>query len=427
MKQQGTKKFGFLRSLLEKYRSGEEAEDDLLLRAAVDNAVSRISSAAQQNDVPNQSATYETSLARAHNGFGFRLFHVLTEGTKQNVFLSPTSIALALGMIYNGASGETQTEMAQILQLQEISEEGLNRYSAALIDLLDDVDSEVELFVANSLWMKYANRVLPQFKETAQKRFHAELGSLAGAPDTINHWINQKTQGKIGAMVGEEVHREDVHAVLVNAIYFRGRWTEHFDPGDTRDQMFTLLNDEKIHCKMMKQDGAYHYLQERHFQAIRLPYGEQNISLFVFLPNKNVAYFDFLSSFTPENWRKWRGEFQSKEGFIGLPRFRCEYAKDLGQTLSAMGMSLAFDREHADFSRLSPEFYLALVRHKTFVEVKEEGTEAAAVTMAEAQYGAWGNPEPEDRFTMIVERPFFCAIVDERTETILFMGAILEP
>jgi serpin B len=180
---------------------------------------------------------------------------------------------------------------------------------------------------------------------------------------------------------------------------------------------------------MMSQSGEYSYLARREFQAIRLPYGEENISLFVFLPNRAISYHAFLALLTPENWTAWRESFGYREGEIHLPRFRYEYSQDLGTALMRLGMSLAFDRFNADFSRLAPPpppFCLDFVRHKTFVEVKEEGTEAAAVTVL-AEFAGIGPSEPDDRFTMIVDRPFFCAIVDERTEALLFMGAIVEP
>ena len=426
MQQQPTKKPGWLRSLFDKFRSSDLDGPDLLLHGAVDNALAQLTAFSQQKSAMIPGGTGRTALSCAHNAFGFHLFQMITEQAQQNVFISPTSIALALSMAYNGANGQTQTEMAQTLHLREMNREELNKLSASMMEMHNDGDTEVELSIANSLWMKDPDRILPEFQELAQKYFQAELGDLAQAPDAINRWASQRTRGKINRIVGKEVTDEDVHAVLMNAIYFRGRWTVPFEPRDTHESTFTLQSGRTRRCKMMSQRGSYYYLEHPRFQAIRLPYGEQNLSMLIFLPSQHTTYSEFLSSLTSENWLEWRGAFQFQEGSLWLPRFHCEYITDLNLPLSNMGMPIAFDQDRADFSRLSHLFYLGLVRHKAIIDVKEEGTEAAAVTEAGALYGSRSSVS-DNRFTMIVDRPFFCAIVDERTDAILFMGAIAEP
>jgi serpin B len=222
MKNQHPKKAGFVRSLFERHHSPAKSDDDVLLQNAVNDSLAQLSAFARQGKTSRSRAPGNTALSCAHNAFGFDLFRLLSEGTWQNVFISPTSVALALSMVYNGADGETQQAMAQTLHLQDMSLEEMNKYSASLMEMLNEGDAEVELCTANSLWMQDADCILPEFQERSQKYFQAELHSLLGAPDTINDWVSAQTRGKINQIVGDEVIQKEIGAVLVNAIYFRG-------------------------------------------------------------------------------------------------------------------------------------------------------------------------------------------------------------
>jgi serpin B len=212
---------------------------------------------------------------------------------------------------------------------------------------------------------------------------------------------------------------------LINAIYFYGAWTKPFDNAATRDRSFTLLDgSEKMH-PMMYQDGRYRYLRGEGFEAVALPYGDESMSMYVFLPDRGSSLAAFLGTLGPDSWEQWMEGFRSMSGSIVLPRFTVEYGIELADVLTTLGMGIAFDAEEADFSLMSPlPLYIGRVMHKTFVEVNEQGTEAAAATSVEMLLTA---VRPSETFSMVVDRPFFCAIRDDATGALLFIGAVVDP
>ncbi|MCY7279144.1 MAG: serpin family protein, partial [Phormidesmis sp. CAN_BIN44] len=213
---------------------------------------------------------------------------------------------------------------------------------------------------------------------------------------------------------------------LINAIYFKGKWMNEFDKSQTTDQPFTLAGGRQKQHAMMSQRGDYRYTENQQFQAVSLPYGKGRTSLYVFLPKPNSNLADFQKTLTAENWQTWMKTFGKREGSIQLPRFKMEYETQLRKSLSALGMGIAFDPSKADFSNLSAtSTRIDEVKHKTFVEVNEEGTEAAAVTSTGIR--ATSAQMDVAPFSMTVDRPFFCAIRDNKTGEILFMGAIVDP
>lgn len=213
---------------------------------------------------------------------------------------------------------------------------------------------------------------------------------------------------------------------LINAIYFKGKWMNEFDKSQTADQPFTLADGRQKQHPMMSQRGDYRYTENQQFQAVSLPYGKGRTSLYVFLPKPNSNLADFQKTLTAENWQTWMKTFSKREGSIQLPRFKMEYEIQLKKSLSALGMGIAFDPLKADFSNLSEtSTRIDEVKHKTFVEVNEEGTEAAAVTSIGIR--ATSAQMEVAPFSMTVDRPFFCAIRDNKTGEILFMGEIVNP
>jgi serpin B len=295
---------------------------------------------------------------------------------------------------------------------------------------LSNPDPEVQISIANSLWAGEAEPFKPEFVEKIQHFYSAEVKNLnfgaPGASNIINDWVKQNTNGKIDKIV-DEIDSDTV-LVLLNAIYFKGNWKYLFPKEATQQRPFTLLNGtQKQHPMMFRQVSNLQYYQNEMFQAISLPYGEGRLSMYIFLPFKEVSLKTFYESLNAENWQKWLNQFDSpdKSGdhtgeiLIGLPRFKLEYSIELNDALKALGMEIAF-QEGADFSAMTPSrLRIDLVKHKTFVEVNEEGTEAAAVTGVSMTRGI-----PDE---MIVNRPFFLVIRDNQTGTILFMGSIVEP
>jgi len=359
----------------------------------------------------------------ANTRFGFKLFSQLLSQDSSNVFISPTSIAIALTMLYNGASGETQQAMAQTLELQGISLQDINSANSTLLSALTNPDPDVQVAIANSLWAK---QEYPFRKDFLQKQslYKAQVTTLdfqsPDATNTINAWVNQNTNGRIEQIV-DQINPEDV-LFLINAIYFKGRWADEFDPNQTTNEPFFTRGGSTQH-PMMSQTGRYRYYENEQFQAVSLPYGKGRLSLYVFLPSENSDLTSFSQQLTSANWEKWLTQFSQREGSIRLPRFQMEYDLTLNDTLKALGMEVAFE-DSADFSAMGDNLALSEVKHKTFVEVNEEGTEAAAVTSGRVMAVSAPIDPP---FQMVVNRPFFCAIRDNQTGTILFMGSIVEP
>jgi serpin B len=366
----------------------------------------------------------------ANTKFSFKLFsEILKQNNSQNsqnIFISPTSVAIALAMTYNGAKGETQQAMAKTLELQGISLQEINSASAALIAAVQNADDKVQLNIANSLWAKQDINFNPDFLQTTEDFYKATVTNLdfsdPGAVNAINDWVKQSTNGKIDAIV-QQINPDDV-MFLINAIYFKGKWTKEFNPAQTTQQPFYLTAGEEKQHPLMSQSGKYSYYENKKFQAVSLPYGNDGrLSLYVFLPSDNSSLTAFYQDLNADNWEKWIAQFRNRQGSIRLPRFKINYDLTLNDTLKALGMGVAFEPK-ADFSGIGDNLALSEVKHKTFVEVNEEGTEAAAATSVGITLTSAPSEQP---FQMNADRPFFCAIRDNQTGTVLFMGSIVNP
>jgi serine protease inhibitor len=364
----------------------------------------------------------QTQLVNANTQFGLKLFSAIAkvEGDR-NIFVCPTSIAIALNLLYNGASGKTQQEMASVLSLGEIDLTTLNRANQSLLTNLQSADRNAKLAIANSLWAKQGIAFRHQFLKNNRQFYQAEVTSLnfnsAESPGIINRWVEEHTLGKIIQIV-ERINPDEV-LFLINAVYFKGNWTNPFDKNLTAPQSFYLANGTAKQQLFMSASGSYLYYENQQLQAISLPYGNKRLSMYIFLPKKNSNLKAFLEQLNFNNWQQWRSQFKSQTGTIKLPRFKQEYEIELSKVLITLGLKTMFDSNKAEFANLtSQRVKVNSIRHKTFIEVNEEGSEAAAATSA---------PQASKPFTIIVDRPFFYAIRDEGTGTILFMGTGVEP
>jgi len=370
-------------------------------------------------------------IVSADTKFGFSLFsQILKTDADKNVFVSPASVAMALAMTDNGASGDTQQAMARVLELQGLSLEDVNRANAALKAALENPDPKVQLLIANSIWARTGVPFKPDFIARNKEFYGAEVRELdfraADAASTINEWVSKNTKGKITEIVKGPL--DDLMVLyLINAVYFKGEWTTAFEKAQTTEREFTLLDGSKKKHPMMSQSGNYRYYKGGDFQAVSLPYGSSRVSMYIFLPAKESSLKAFCRNLNAQNWEDWIAKFKSTDGDILLPKFKLEYEILLNDALKALGMERAFDPQRADFRAMTTvPVCISEVKHKTFVEVNEEGTEAAAVTSV-GMRATSVMPTPKERFTMVVDRPFFCAIRDNQTGTVLFMGTIVEP
>ncbi|MCL6754565.1 serpin family protein [Nostoc sp. CCCryo 231-06] len=385
-----------------------------------------------QPETPLQKKTVntDTKIVESNNKFGFKLFSEVLKGDKgeNNVFISPSSVAIALAMTYNGASGSTQQAMAKTLELQGMNLAEINSsYAAALKQLLDNQDAKVQLSIANSLWANQDVSFAPDFLKRTQGFYQAKVSNLnfqdAAASSIINNWVKENTKGKITKIV-ETIEPNQV-LFLINAIYFKGNWSNEFDKNQTAQYPFYITSGRRKQHSMMSQEGDYRYYESEQFQAVSLPYGKDGkVSFYIFLPKQNSNLKAFYQNLNVENWEKWMAQFSKQKGFIRLPRFKTDYDVTLNDALKSLGMEEAFSNK-ANFSGMGKNFAISQVKHKTFVEVNEEGTEAAAATsVGIVATSLRDEPEP---FRMIVDRPFFCAIRDNQTGSLLFMGSIIEP
>src|SRR5262249_20231304 len=230
-----------------------------------------------------------------------------------------------------------------------------------------------------------------------------------------------KTHGKIAKVVDQI--NPDTLLLLINAIYFKGKWATQFDPAKTKEENFTPAGDVQKRVPMMHQSNRYSYFENDKFQAVSLPYGNKRVSMYVCLPRSNSSLAEFHRMLTAESWSAWMNQFREMKGDLSLPRFKVEYETSLKAALTSIGMGAAF-KENADFSAMvapPTRAYIGDVKHKAFAEVNEEGTEAAAVTSVEMRTVSMIQPQT---FRMIVDHPFFFAIRDNRTGAVLFMGSI---
>ena len=383
-----------------------------------------------QNNKPTGDAV-DSRLVSGNTTFGFKLFaEVAKQDTGKNIFISPASVGLALAMTYNGAVGETKQGMERALEIQGMNHLALNQAYSELRAALEKADPKVQLSIANSLWGKKGIDFNPDFIQRNKQYYGAEVTSLdfadPSAPASINSWVSDKTKGKIEKIVD----RIDAQAILflINAIYFKGAWTDEFDKAKTKEEQFTTLAGKQKRHPMMHRTGKYRYFAGKDFQAVSLPYAGRRVSMYIFLPAKATNLSEFQKSLNAANWNSWMREFAETQGEIAVPRFKVEYEIELNDALKALGMGIAFDPDRADFSgivKTTENAFISRVKHKTFAEVNEEGTEAAAATSVEMSVTS--AMQPRTPFRMIVDRPFFCAIRDNRTGTLLFMGSITDP
>lgn len=383
-----------------------------------------------ENPLQKKTVNTDTKTVESSNKFGFKLFSEVLKNDRgeKNIFISPSSVAIALAMTYNGASGSTQQAMAKTLELQGMNLPEINSsYAAALKQLLDNSDAKVQLKIANSLWANQDVSFAPDFLKRTQEFYQAKVSNLnfkdAAASNIINNWVKENTNGKITKIV-EKIEPDQV-LFLINAIYFKGNWSNEFDKKQTAPHPFYITSGRRKQHPMMSQEGDYKYYESEQFQAVSLPYGKDGkISFYIFLPKQNSNLKAFYHNLNVENWEKWMTQFNKQKGFIRLPRFKTDYDITLNDALKSLGMEEAFSNK-ANFSGMGKNFAISQVKHKTFVEVNEEGTEAAAATsVGIVATSMRDEPEP---FRMIVDRPFFCAIRNNQTGSVLFMGSIIEP
>jgi serine protease inhibitor len=374
----------------------------------------------------------QIELIQDNTVFAFELLHdVASEaGNGENVFISPLSVSLALAMTLNGAEGETLEAMREAMRLTGLSREEINEsYKKLMADLLS-VDPKVVMNIANSIWYRQGFHVQPPFMDVNKDYYNAEVKALdfdsPGAVDAINQWVASKTNDLIESII-EEIPQDAV-MYLINAIYFKGDWRYAFDKDDTFPDYFSLSDGSVIQVPMMHQQTSLAYYANDKYEAAELPYGRGNYSMLVLLPNQGTNVNQVVAAMDREEWSRLTGGLDTPYMLdVKLPRFKFAFEQKLKPTLSRMGMGLAFTPYEADFSGINPEVELFIneVFHKAFVDVNEEGTEAAAVTAVEVGVTSIGGPSSPIPFH--VNRPFLFLIKEKYTNAVIFAGRVMVP
>ena len=374
----------------------------------------------------------DTRLTAASSKFAFKLYDQILKHSNGNTFVSPASVMLALAMTYNGAAGTTREGMARTLEVEGVSVEDVNRAFAELKSALAPADPKVQLKIANSLWVRSGFALDPAFIDRNKQHYAAEIARLdfadPAAAKTINSWVNKNTDGKIDKIV-DQINPGDV-LFLINAIYFKGQWQFEFKKENTKPDVFRVAGGQQKELPMMSQSGTFFYYKGKDFQSVALPYGTGRLSMYVFLPEEQKGLDEFQKDLTAQNWETWMKSFHPTPGDLRLPRFKVEWELELNEALKALGMPEAFDPARADFSEMAKvssgnNLFISQVKHKSFCEVNEEGTTAAAVTSVGVTLTSV--QQPREKFFMKVDRPFFFAIRDNLTRVLLFMGSITNP
>lgn len=374
----------------------------------------------------NISSDINKELTGANNKFAVNIFKELSsEDADSNLFISPLSMSSVLTMAYIGAGSTTRQEMGEALGFGDLEESKINSGFKVLLKYLESADKKVELNISNSIWIREGTKIKKDFLAKNEKYFNAKASLLdfsdSAAADIINKWISDATKGKIDKMIEPPIHPQTV-MYLINAIYFKGQWAAKFNERNTSDETFTAFDGTKQKVRMMNRKGKIDYAEGADYTAVRLPYGEGKISMYVVLPDEGVGIDGFIAGMTSDKWNEIRGGMSPIIDLtLKMPKFKIEYGiKDICDSLKALGMVEAFTGL-ADFSGMGDNLYIDKVLHKAVVEVNEEGSEAAAATVGEMRVTSISEP-----LVFVADRPFMFAIADDATGSILFMGKFIK-
>lgn len=361
-----------------------------------------------------------TKLAKPNNEFSWEIFNLINEeDSNKEIFISPLSISSMLTMALNGAEGTTKEAMEKALHYKGMALDEINAGYASLMKRIKNLDPRVTIEIANSIWARDSFQIKPDYIERNRDYLSAEVRSLnfdlPDAAAAINKWISDKTQNLITKMIDPPIN-PDVMMYLINAIYFKGEWTESFKEEDTTTEDFYAVDGKTDKVPMMKRTGKIHYSKQGSYSAVMLPYGNESTSMVVILPDGDIN--EFISSMDNEKWISLlNGLVPTGNLHLQLPKFKMEYGiKELKRVLTAMGMGEAFS-DRANFTGIADNLCVSSVLHKAVVDVNEEGTEAAAVTVGTIVATSYVEP-----VSFIANRPFLFVITDIEDGSILFMG-----
>jgi serpin B len=383
------------------------------------------------NPVTVSIETHQKEVIDSANKFAFDLFKpILADAKKEeNIMISPFSITSALSMTLNGASGETFEAMKKALRLEGKTLEQINDTYLKLMTEMVPVDERVVLEIANSVWVEKRLNVKQKFMTDVKNWYKAEARGIdvkdPDAVNIVNGWIEEKTHDKITNML--DYLDPDLAMLLINAVYFNGKWRYQFDKADTKDEPFYVTSATQETVPMMHQEENLRAARTGNLTIVDLPYGQGNYSMLVVLPDTNIITSDVNDALTPSKWNDWMDilENSTRKVELSMPRFKYKYKRLLNDDLIDLGMGVAFS-DWADFSNISDQsLQISRVIHQSFIETNEEGTEAAAATIVEMIFSTIGTGPSV--WKVDIDRPFLYFIHENSTGTILFVGRVSDP
>ena len=374
----------------------------------------------------------EETLVRDGNAFAVDLYQKLSS-SDGNLFFSPYSISSALAMTYAGARGNTEKEMAKALRFS-LRQKELHPAFAALESRLNEVQKagRVKLSVANSLWPQQDYKFKDEYLSLVKKYYGVSVTpvdykhAVEAARVRINAWVEEKTQKKIRDLIPAGILNSLTRLVLVNAIYFKGSWKNRFEVAKTKEASFYTSPGKPVRTPMMTQRREFGYAETDDLQALEMPYAGDDLSMIVLLPRKADGLKSLEDKLTSETIQQWELLMKMKEVFVSFPKFKTTSMFRLNKTLESLGMLDAFNVKKANFAGMDglTDLFIAAVVHKAFVDVDEEGTEAAAATTAVVDFDYAVTPLPP---SFRADHPFVFLIRENRTGSILFMGRTSDP
>ncbi len=377
------------------------------------------------------STNKEASTITATNSFGLTLFQNLENSTNnKNFMISPLSISMAFSMVYNGANGETKEQIAKALEIESFSLEEVNAANANLLNQLFKGDEQISIHTANSIWLQNDFQVQHKFQKSIENYYKAKVTKAdftnSKTVEEINNWVSEQTNHKITEII-KSISPDEV-LFLINTLYFKGDWTNAFDDNKTTLETFTIEGGQEIETLMMNRTDSMFYFKNEQFAAIELPYGNGQFAMNILLPNESSTVRDITNRLTAESWRGGLQCFVKRQNVkLKLPKFKIEYELPLNDLLMQMGMKDAFSAK-ADFSKINEDKTLQISSaiHKTYIEVDEVGTEAAAVTSIGFKLTSMPINAPKT-IPFYCNKPFLFIITETKSGSIIFMGQLGNP
>jgi serpin B len=380
------------------------------------------------------NANNPQGVVESNNKFAFKLFHQVQGGTIGNQFYSPFSISTAMAMVYAGARNETALQMSQTMNCQP-NDKFHSDYKHLLFKLHEGTEGKIKLNIANGLWAQKDFKFQESYFDVVKSNYASELKNVdfrnnadrEATRNEINTWVEKNTNDKIRNILSQRDLNALTRLVLVNAIYFYGDWANPFEKESTKPKPFSLVDGTETMVPFMNQQGRYNYYEDSKIQVIEIPYKESKASMVIFLPKIKDGISEFAKSLDDKYYQEIIGSLLSTDVRVSLPKFKMDLQLELSNTLSQMGMPIAFSQDGADFSGMtgSRDLYISKVIHQAFINVDEKGTEAAAATVV--TMSLMMAPQHVEPKYFNADHPFVFLIKDNTTGSILFMGKIIKP